>query len=255
MRLKSFFLIFLFLPNLLISSQSLTFTSVYNSQIAKVTRPILIEAYKRLGIKITIASFSAKRSLYLANKGQEFDGESHRITGINNQYPNLVQVPVPIYDLEGIVISKKERFKVDGWESIRPFIIGLRRGIIFAENGTKGMTRSIVYSNEQLFNMLNANRFDLIILIRINSVKFMSQEENKNLMILEPPVEVHRLYHYLHKKNTHLVPKLTKVLQQMKEEGLMQEHKDKFMKQLEMKEEEFLQKYKDKFRKQLLSGS
>jgi len=238
MKIKPLFLsllLILFSPYFLIASQKLVIASVLNSQIAKVTQPILIEAYKRLGIEVSFKDFSAKRSLHVANEGVEVDGENHRIAGLNKKYPNLVLVPVSIYTIEGIVISKKVHFKVDGWESIRPYIIGLRRGIIFAENGTKGMTRSIVYSNEHLFNMLNSNRFDIILLTRINASKYLNQVENRDLIVLEPPIETHTMYHYLHKKNAHLIPKLSKVLFEMQEEGLLKHHKDAFMKQLTSK--------------------
>jgi len=238
MKIKLLFfclLLIYFFPYALFASQKVVIASVLNSQIAKVTQPILIEAYKRLGIEVSFVDFSAKRSLHVANEGIDIDGENHRISGLKSKYPNLVQVPISIYNIEAIVISKKVRFKVDGWESVRPFIIGLRRGIIFAENGTKGMTRSIVYSNEHLFNMLNSNRFDVIILTRINASKYLNQAVNRNLIVLEPPIESHKMYHYLHEKNEHLLPKLTKVLLEMQEEGLLQKYKDEFMKQLSSK--------------------
>ena len=223
---------FLYLPFSLFAIQTLKITSVQNSQMAKVTQPILIEAYKRLGIQVSFEDFPAKRSLHLANEGKYYDGELHRIKGLEKRYHNLIPVPVVIFTLEGIVISKKIRFKVDGWESVRPFIIGIRRGVIFSLNGTRDMDRTILNSNERLFYMINGNRFDIIILSRINSTKYMSQEQNKNLMVLEPPVESYNMYHYIHKKNAHLLPELTRVLNEMKDEGVIQKSKDDFLKQL-----------------------
>jgi len=232
MKIKIQLILFFFLPFSLFATQTLVITSVNHSQISKVTQPILIEAYKRLGIDVSFEDYPAKRSLHLANEGKYFDGELHRIKGLERRYPNLVYVPVVIFRLEATVISKKVRFEVDGWESVRPFIIGIRRGVIFALNGTRDMNRTILNSNERLFSMLNGNRFDIIIVSRINASKFLPEEKNKKLMVLEPPVEVYEMYHYLHKKNTHLVPKLTKVLQDMEKEGLIQKYKDDFLKQL-----------------------
>ncbi len=232
MKIKILLILFFFLPYSLFAIQTLVITSVNHSQISKVTQPILIEAYKRLGIDVSFEDYPAKRSLHLANEGKYFDGELHRIKGLERRYPNLVYIPVVIFRLEATVISKKVRFEVDGWESVRPFIIGIRRGVIFALNGTRDMNRTILNSNERLFSMLNGNRFDIIIVSRINASKFLPEEKNKKLMVLEPPVEVYEMYHYLHKKNTHLVPKLTKVLQDMEKEGLIQKYKDDFLKQL-----------------------
>jgi len=233
MKIKVLLILFFLLsfPFSLFAIQTLVITSVTHSQISKVTQPILIEAYKRLGIDVSFEDFPAKRSLYLANEGKYYDGELHRIKGLEKRYPNLVFVPVVIFRLEAIVISKKVRFKVDGWESVRPFIIGIRRGVIFSLNGTRDMDRTILNSNERLFSMLNGNRFDIIIASRINASKFFVEEKNKNLMVLEPPIESYNMYHYLHKKNTHLLPKLTKILQDMETEGLIQKYKDNFLKQ------------------------
>lgn len=234
MKIKVLLILFflLYFPFSLFATQTLVITSVNHSQISKVTQPILIEAYKRLGIDVSFEYYPAKRSLHLANEGKYFDGELHRIKGLEKRYPNLVYVPVVIFRLEAIVISKKVRFKVDGWESVRPFMIGIRRGVIFALNGTRDMNRTILNSNERLFSMLNGNRFDIIIASRINASKFFAEEKNKKLMVLEPPIESYNMYHYLNKKNAHLLPKLTKVLQDMENEGLIQKYKDDFLKQL-----------------------
>ena len=237
MKIKALFILCLlvFSPLYLQATQTLLITSVKHSQMSKVTQPIITEAYKRLGIEVSYDDYPAKRSLHLANEGKFHDGELHRIIGLEKRYPNLVRVPVVIFKLEAIVISKKLTFKVDGWESIRPYIIGIRRGIVFSLNGTRDMNRTILNSNERLFSMLNGNRFDIIILSRINSSKYFSEEKNKNLMVLEPPIETYEMYHYLHKKNAHLIPELTRVLKDMEEEGLIQKYKDDFLKQLSSK--------------------
>ncbi len=39
------------------------------------------------------------------------------------------------------------------------------------------------------------------------------------------------MYHYLNKKNKHLVPKLTSVLQDMEKEGLIKKIKDDYIKE------------------------
>jgi len=43
------------------------------------------------------------------------------------------------------------------------------------------------------------------------------------IVMLTPPVQVDPLYHYLHKKHKALVPQITAVLREMKQEGKFQE--------------------------------
>jgi len=216
----------------LFSSQKLKFVTVQNSVMSDVTQQVLKEAYSRLGIEIIIEYYPAKRSLILANEGKEYDGELHRIIGMEKRFPNLVRVPVFIYLLEGMVVSKKINFEVKGWESLKPYTIAVRRGIAFTVNGTAKMDRVILNSNEHLFQMLDNDRIDIIVLSRINALKYLKTQKASKSGILEPPVQVYEMYHYLHKKNNYLVPKLTRVLKDMQTEGLIQKIRNDYLKGL-----------------------
>jgi ABC-type amino acid transport substrate-binding protein len=198
---------------------------------AKITQEVLVEAYGRLGIDVSFSSFPAKRSIFIANEGNKYDGEIHRIGGIEKKYTNLLKVPVPIYLLEGIVISNELSFEVNGWESLKTYNIGVRRGVVFSVKGTQGMKRTILNSNEHLFQMLSSKRLDLIVLSRINSYKYLLDEKNKNLKVLNPPVQVYKMYHYLHKKNAHILPIISIVLKEMQKERLIQKIKENFLKE------------------------
>ena len=233
MRIRILFLlIFVITSCSLHASKTLKFTYVQHSKIAEITKQILSEAYKRLDIKVSFEPLPAKRALYVANDGLKYDGELHRIAGIEKKFSNLLAVPVVIYSLEGMVISKKVQFDVENWDSLRPYKIGVRRGIVFAVEGTKEMNPLILNSNEHLFKMLNSSRFDIVVASRITAVSHLKKKENHKLQVIEPPIEVYKLYHYLHKKNIKLLPKIKKVLQDMSDEGLIEKYKDDFLKVL-----------------------
>ena len=48
----------------------------------------------------------------------------------------------------------------------------------------------------------------------------------QEITLLQPPIQRDNLYHYLHSKHAALVPKITAVLQEMEEEGLIQRIKE-----------------------------
>ena len=223
------FLLFLSLIPLF-STQKMSFTAIKGSFIPNITFKVMEEAYRRLGIEISIKYFPAKRALYFANKGVDYDGELHRISGIEKTYTNLLPIPIPIYYLEGVVVAKDVEFDVNGWDSLRPYKIGVKRGIVFSVKGTEGMSRDILNSNEHLFKLLNAQRFDIIIITRANALKYFKDHGMSNFKILEPPVIVKTLYHYVHKKNSHLIPKLTSVLKDMQKEGTIKKINDDYIK-------------------------
>ncbi|MCP4107581.1 MAG: hypothetical protein GY749_18900 [Desulfobacteraceae bacterium] len=106
--------------------------------VADISEKILKEAYQKIGIRISVTAFPAERALRTSNSGLS-DGEVNRIKGINEQYLSLVMVPVEINILEGVVFTIDVSFPVTGWESLRPYNIGIRIGIKFAEKGTVGM--------------------------------------------------------------------------------------------------------------------
>lgn len=235
MKIKTiFFLLFLFLLPLF-SSQKLKFTGIQNSVINEVTLKVLKEAYSRMGIEISIDFYPAKRSLIISNDGINYDGEIHRIGGIEKEFPNLVPISIPINILEGVVVANKVNFMVNGWKSLNPYLIGIRRGIVFTTNGTAGMNRVVLNTNEHLFQMLAAQRIDLVVISRINALKYIPTEQRLKLKILEPPVEVYNMYHYLHKKNAHLIPELTSILKEMQKEGIIHKIRNDYIKHLNSK--------------------
>lgn len=89
------------------------------------------------------------------------DAELQRIDGISNKYPDLVPVPIPINIIQGTVFSKKYRFPITGWHSLRPYKIGIVRGILFAEQQTVGMDR-LVLETLFLYHYVHVSRSDLV---------------------------------------------------------------------------------------------
>ena len=79
-----------------------------------------------------------------------------------------------------------------------------------------------VTETEQLFNMLIRDRVDIVILPRDVGLKTLKAMNLKDIRMLEPPLQRDKLYHYLHKKNEALVPKITASLQEMGKKGLIQ---------------------------------
>jgi len=197
----------------------LVFSTIEGSVNAEVSSRVMIEAYKRIGVEIEILPLPAKRTLFVSNSG-ELDGELFRLEGVNKKWPNLIPVPIPINFMEGVVITKGPTFKVDDWESLRPYKIGIRRGIRFTDDGTLDMSRLFADSNDQLFKMLKHDRVDLIVVTRSNGLQALKFLDFPDFKILEPPVEIYPLFHYLHIKHKEMIPKVEVVLQGMQQEGL-----------------------------------
>ena len=126
-----------------VAESRLVFTTVEGSPDTLTAEAVLKEAYKRMGVEINVLRLSAKEALRRSNAG-EADGEVARIDGASKQYANLVQIPIPISYIQGAVFSKNPDLDLVGWHSLRPYRIGLVKGILFAERGTRGMKTNVV---------------------------------------------------------------------------------------------------------------
>lgn len=198
---------------------------------AELCLRVLNEAYQRIGITIRDKGLPGERSLVESNKGS-YDGEVVRVWGINELYTNLIPVAVPLTTAEGMVFTKNLAFVVDGWESLRPYSIIIRRGLIFAEKGTRGMKVTLVNTYPECFKLVSRGRYDVTVCDRLAGYYFIRQHEYSDLKVLEPALESFHLYHYLHKKNASLIPEITATLAQMQAQGRMMAIRAAFIEEL-----------------------
>ncbi len=209
-------------------SAAMTRTAEAQTKLVFVTPPNTIDtvtsevitrkAYKRIGIDVQIKKFPGERALRLANSGK-VDGEVQRINGIAAKYHNLIQIYPAINYIQGTVFSLAKTFKVDGWESLRPYRIGYIRGIKFAENNTTSMDSRAVSDYKTMFQMLRKDRFDIIVSPRLNGLYQMKQLGIEQIKELNPAIMRFDLFHYLNNKHIALVPKISAVFKKMKASG------------------------------------
>jgi polar amino acid transport system substrate-binding protein len=197
-----------------------TVSLMEKSEGSRLAYLVLEEAYKRIGITLKNELYPSLRSLEKSNSG-ETDGETMRIKGIDEKYPNLVMVPEPVYELDFVAVVKDTKFEVNGPESLEPYTLGHENGIIFIEKMVEKINpKSVetVKNGELLIKKIDSGRTEVGIMSRDTAEKTI-KETALDVTILEPPLSKLPLYHYLHKDNTHLLEKLSNSLKEMKEDG------------------------------------
>jgi ABC-type amino acid transport substrate-binding protein len=222
---------FLLLSAPLMADQQLELTTVANSPDTTVSAKVLKKAYHKLGIDISILELGASEALQHANSGQA-DGELQRIDGISRNFPNLIQVPIPINYIQGAVFSKKKKRKLRGWHSLRTFKIGLVKGVIFAEKGTRGMQVQMADSYAQLIELLLSDKVDIIVVPYINGAVAIRLHPQGDKLHLNDILETYLLYHYLHKKHENLLPAITATLKKMLLKGTIPDMRRKIVSEL-----------------------
>ncbi len=178
---------------------------------------VLKEAYSRIGVELELEDLPAERALVYASEGKT-DGEFARIAGIEQNYPNLVMISVPIVYEDIVVYSKEVDFTVDGWESLAPYSINFIRGFKLAEIKTEGMNVEMVNTIEQAFLKLNAGRTDVVVDLR-SAQCVLPTLDVSGITALEPPLTQIVMYHYLNTGHKALAAKLEEELKRMAQDG------------------------------------
>lgn len=220
--MRVIFLLLCLIPTL--HAKNMVFSAVENSLFTEVSRLICTEAYAQMGVTIQIQETSALRALMMSNSGN-VDGELIRIQGIETKYPNLIQIPIPIYRIEASAFSRNPDITIKGMESLRPYKVAYRRGIRAAEKAIKkikGLRTQVVDRDRQLMDLLQLGRVDISIMDKLVGTQLATQLGYSDIRALEPVLQTFLLYHYLNKKHTALVPKLTAILKKMQQKGLIE---------------------------------
>lgn len=209
------------------AEEILTFTSPAGKYVPLVSQEIIIEAYKRIGIKVKIIMQPAERAIKQANNGIH-DGVLNRILGVERKYHNLEIIPISINAMSIGVFSKKSTFEVNNWDSLIPYKVAIRRGIKSVETKLpKDLMYESVTNAKQIFLMIDLERVDVGIYPIGEGMIIIKELGLQNIKLLKPSLETSELYHYLHKKHKKLIPKITTILKEMRINGEIQKIRDK----------------------------
>lgn len=188
--------------------------TVGNSADVPAGQAVISEAYSRIGVEVEFSSYTAAEAIATSNGGV-VSAELQRIGGISQDYENLVQIPIPINIIQGAAFSIKYRIPISGWHSLRPYRIGIVRGVFFAERPTSGMNVSVANGYEELILKLENDEVDVGVMPRIQGLAAIHSAGNTEIIEMDGILETLFLYHYVHKTRLDLVESLTPVLKQM----------------------------------------
>lgn len=206
----------------LAAEERLVISTIEGSTLTEIASKIMTTAYEKIGIPVEIYFTSGKRALALSSTGH-VDGELVRIGAVKNIYPALKQVPVPNMELKGIVFVREEDKDRIAESDLSKLHVGYLDGIVQAIQFSEGFEDVWVGQSEtELFQLLASGKLDAVVSDDIDGVLAMSKLGLTNVVPLGPPFKVEPMFHYLHEKNSHLVPKIAAVLADMRRNGDIQ---------------------------------
>ncbi|MBF0587667.1 MAG: transporter substrate-binding domain-containing protein [Magnetococcales bacterium] len=187
------------------------------------------EAFRRLGIKISMHRLPAERALMMVNEGFD-DGDLPRVKGLSLLYPNIVRVPEKVVDYDFVAFSRSRDILIDGWESLSDHSVAIITGWKILEKNLATVRELVrVRHPEQLFELLNLGRVEVVVYERWQGLYMIRDLGFTEVHALSPPLASREMFLYLHKRHRSLVPKVTSVLQDMRREGWIQELSQKVL--------------------------
>ena len=198
----------------------LTISTNNTPQDRNVLTLVSAEAFRRAGLTFLLDSNPSARSLDLANQGV-IDGEGLRVAGLEQQYPNLIQVPERFTSISFVAYARNTSIKLDqSWSSLKPHRIAFINGWkLFEANATEARSVTKVDKVEQLFQMLDAGRVDVVLYTRTDGLAVLKRLGISNVEALTPSLRDADMFLYLNKKHAAHVPRIAQALKDMKADG------------------------------------
>lgn len=183
---------------------------------------ILVEAFKRAGVKLRIKSVPSKLSLLNANRGLD-DGVAFRIKGIDKTYKNLIRIPEIVLCSEFSGYSKRKLDSISSWENLSKYNVSYVNGWrIFENNVIHGGNVRKADKAEMLFKMLKNDRTDMVLHEKWQGISIANKIGLDNAFINKLPLNQKKMYSYLNIKHADLIQKVAHSLKKMKSDGTYQ---------------------------------
>lgn len=215
--MKLIFILLTFLP-LMLNARVYTFSGGENNTVMLIASKVLQKAYAQADIEMRPLFLSLEESLQRSNSGQT-DGELARIEKISQLYPNLRQVPVEIVVVEAIAFSKNRSLNIKKWSDLDGHRVTIVKGAKFIERGTKDIPKEIALTFEEAFDALHKGKTEIVVVPKLAGLSLSYANQYKNIKPVSSALQRLPLYHFVHKKNIHLIPIITPILQKMKKSG------------------------------------
>jgi len=193
---------------------------------------VYTEAFRRLGITFAIKTVPAKRASHMSDLGR-VDGELSRIYSYNEMHPNVIRVEEPHWHSGFIAVAADPSIQLDGWKSLQgtDYRVNYRRGIKGCAVNLPRVVRpeklEKVSKASHGYRKVLSGRADIFIGAEMDTVSVLESDDfrNSGLQIVGV-MESFTAHAFLHKKHKELVPELSEILKEMKQEGLFERYRN-----------------------------
>lgn len=200
------------LSDLVHAEQTLRFSGFDAPVLMADAEAVLAPAYAELGIRFEVVKSPGHRALLDAASGKT-DGELVRFQHVETLYDSLVRVKVPIVMVRTFAYTNKPELLGKQFSELKHLRIGYVIAVRFTQKLAEGFAETWeAETPEQLFEMLQRDRVDLVMVSDVEGNRAISQMELSNVFPLASSQRDVPFFHFLHIKHADLVPQIETVL-------------------------------------------
>lgn len=177
------------------------------------------QAYLNLGMEMQLELLPIERLRLEAQRGQLIDGNLAGAWELGEAVPELIRIPVPIYQLELAAYVSDAQLHIRHWRDLRPLRVIYLKGMFSVLERLKSnqVTQlQTVMSMQQALQYVARGRADVAVLPRAEAEFVLQQMAGLKVQAVLPVLEQLPLYHYIHQKHQALVGPLTAQFENLK---------------------------------------
>lgn len=181
---------------------------------------LAIKLFRQMGFNLVISHVPEERGLLNLNQGLD-DAILSRVAGLEKIYPNIIQLNEVAVEWRFVAFTKRNDMQIRSWDDFEPYDVAHVTGWkIFEQNIRKYRSLIRVHKARQLFQLLNANRVDVVVYALRPGKWLIKNLGIKNVHALKPDLASKKKYFYVHKRHRERIPEADSILKQFKEEGI-----------------------------------
>ncbi len=139
-----------------------------------------------------------------------------RIGSVAERHKTLIRVNVPVVVARTVAFARDPSFKGKSMEELKSLRVGHVAGAKFASEASEGFAEVWAADKpEQLFEMLERDRIDLVIVGEETGNRIIGKGGLADVFPLGSSLKEVKFYHLLHERHADLVPKIEAVLKRM----------------------------------------
>ena len=202
-----------------VDNKLLKIARIERDQTSLVASLILSAVYADLDINVTFEDFSARRALRESGRGA-VDAETMRIAGIEDRFPDLRAVPVPLITVEGRLYTVSHDKPFTTLADLPDSEIGIVGGILVDEEATRNNLQRFAPDVNTLFKQLSRGRLDLALTDHFSAeIEIRRNFAGGKIRPVGPMIYSVDLFHYVHRRHENLTSQLADALKKRRASG------------------------------------